>query len=134
VSVSDRLRAISAIYSLFDQLFQPRCAPILLHVDEEGAKPLNSNCYMWWDSFPSVASPDDPHRLILHDAVLAVMEKILTLDSIACQESALHGLGHWQRDHPRLVESIVDRFLQSNTAPDYRLVAYAQAARRGCVL
>jgi hypothetical protein len=78
VSVSDRLRAISAIYSLFDQLFQPRCAPILLHVDEEGVKPLNSNCYMWWDSFPSVASPDDPHRLILHDAVLAVMEKILT--------------------------------------------------------
>ena len=134
VSVSDRLRAISAIYSLFDQLFQPRCAPILLHVDEEGAKPLNSNCYMWWDSFPSVALPDDPHRLILHDAVLAVMKKILTLDSIACQESALHGLGHWQRDHPRRVESIVDRFLQSNTAPDYRLVAYAQAARRGCVL
>ena len=134
VSVSHRLRAIRAIYSLFDQLFRPRCAPIMSHLDEEGANPLNGNCYMWWDSFPSVALPDDPDRLALQDAALAVMGEILTLDSIACQESALHGLGHWQREHPTIVESSIDRFMQSNTALDHRLVAYAQAARCGCVL
>src|SRR5258708_31689963 len=133
-SVSQRLRAIGAIYSLFDQLFRPQCAPIMSHLDEEGAKPLNGNCYMWWDGFPSVALPGDPDRLALHDAVLAVMGKILTLDSIACQESALHGLGHWQRERPMIVESNIDRFLRSNTALDHRLVAYAQAARCGCVL
>jgi hypothetical protein len=134
VTVLERLQAISVIYALFDKLFRPRCAPILLHVDEEGAKPLNRNCYMWWDSFASVALPDDPSRLARHDAVLAVMEKTLTLDSIACQESALHGLGHWQPNHPRPVESIIDRFLQSHTSLDHRIVAYAQAARSGCVL
>ena len=134
VSVSERLRAIRAIYSLFDQLFRPRCTPIMSHLGEEGAKPLNRNCYMWWDSFPLVALSDDPDRLALHDAVVAVMGEILTLDSVACQESALHGLGHWQREHPRVVESTIDRFLQSNTALDHRLVAYAQAARCGCVL
>jgi hypothetical protein len=62
------------------------------------------------------------------------MERILELDSIACQEGALHGLGHWQREYPGEVERIVDRFLESRGGLDARLIDYAKAARCGCVL
>jgi hypothetical protein len=36
--------------------------------------------------------------------LLAVMKEILTLDSLACQESALHGLSHWRHHYSRFVE------------------------------
>jgi len=58
--------------------------------------PLNYVCYMWWDEFPSIASAGDSDLPMLHDAALRTMERILLLSSLACQESALHGLGHWQ--------------------------------------
>jgi hypothetical protein len=54
--------------------------------------------------------------------------------SPACQESALHGLGHWQRDHDRQVNAIIDGFLAANPHIDARLIRYANAARCGCVL
>jgi hypothetical protein len=41
------------------------------------------------------------------------MEHILGLGSLACQESALHGLGHWQRQHATEVARIIDAFVLS---------------------
>jgi hypothetical protein len=66
-------------------------------------------------------------------AALDAMRDVLGLDAVACQESALHGLGHWQSAYPDEVGDIVDAFLA--TAPDRRpdLVRYAQSARVGCV-
>jgi hypothetical protein len=65
---------------------------------------------------------------------LTTMEHILGLSSLACQESALHGLGHWQRQHASEVGRIIDAFVLSQTELDPRLLAYANAARCGCVL
>jgi len=62
------------------------------------------------------------------------MARILGFKSLACQESALHGLGHWQRDHDRQVCAIIDCFLEAHLDLDPRLVTYANAARCGCVL
>jgi hypothetical protein len=62
------------------------------------------------------------------------MARILGFSSIACQESALHGLGHWQRDHDPRVNAIIDDFLEANPDVDTRLVSYANSARCGCVL
>ena len=62
------------------------------------------------------------------------MEHILGLGSLACQESALHGLGHWQRQDASEVARIIDAFVLSQTELDPRLLAYANAARCGCVL
>jgi hypothetical protein len=70
----------------------------------------------------------------MHGHALQAMERILLLESIACQESALHGLGHWQRQCPDAVTVIIDRFLKNATGRDPRLVAYAKSARCGCVL
>jgi hypothetical protein len=82
----------------------------------------------------NLALPDDPDRAALHEAALATMQRILALDSIACREAALHGLGHWQREYPGQVERIVDRFFESKGRIDPRLIDYAKAARCGCVL
>jgi hypothetical protein len=43
------------------------------------------------------ARPDDPRIARLDRAALDVMADALALDAIACQESALHGLGHWRQ-------------------------------------
>jgi hypothetical protein len=131
ISVELRLQAIRSLHGLFENVFQAKCAPVLSHLDEDGALRLNRNCYMWWDTFPSLARPDDPMRMVVHEAALETMRRTLTLRSIACQEAALHGLGHWCRDHPIAVVHIIDEYLRS--AHPVRLDRYAKAARCGCV-
>jgi hypothetical protein len=135
VPVAARLACVEAIHELFANLFAPRCAPALGHLSEPGAEaPLNIVCYMWWDEFPCLALPDDADHRSLHEAALSVMRRILHLDSIACQEAALHGLGHWARGHPSLVGSVVDEFLVAHPAARSQLITYARSARCGCVL
>ena len=135
VPTDARLACIEAIHELFARLFAPRCPPVLGHLSEPGADaPLSIVCYMWWDEFPCLALPEDPDHQLLHEAAVRVMRRSLQLDSIACQEAALHGLGHWARRHPELVERAVDEFLGANPTVRTELIAYARAARCGCVL
>jgi hypothetical protein len=63
-----------------------------------------------------------------------VMRHVLALDALACQESALHGLGHWHLNYPAQLEEAIDVFLESEPQLDPRLQQYAFSARRGCVL
>ena len=44
-------------------------------------------------------------------AVLALLSEISTMDSLACQESALHGLGHWSYYYRAQVRKIIDGYL-----------------------
>ncbi|MGY3145974.1 hypothetical protein ACVWYQ_002973 [Bradyrhizobium sp. USDA 3397] len=134
VPVEDRVRGVTSVAALFAKLFEPRCDPSLSHLSEAASKALNGVCYMWWDAFPSLALPDDPALPTLHDCALQTMDRILQLKSIACQESALHGLGHWHRDYSDKVSQIIDRFCEAHAGIDPRLSAYAQSARCGCVL
>jgi hypothetical protein len=132
VPTEDRLLCIETNACLFEKLFLPRRTPTLSHLSEEGAA-LNTVCYMWWDEFPSVGLAGDPDLPTLHGSVLRSMAKILRLPSLACQESALHGLGHWRSHRPQEVETIIDGFLTERENLDPRLVAYAKAARCGCI-
>jgi len=134
VPIEDRMNCIKAAASIFARLFAPRCTAYLSHLSEAQAGTLNCVCYMWWDEFPSIALPGDLAFDQLHGTVLETMKSILTLDSLACQESALHGLGHWQRWYQRDVATIIDEFLGSSQDIDPRLVTYANSARCGCVL
>jgi hypothetical protein len=129
----ERAAVWSAIADFFRDVLAPRCAAQLGHVAAEPPAPLNTATYMWWESFPGFANPDDPHRALVDDAELAALERILALDSVACQEAALHGLGHWVRREPRC-EAIIDRYLASGRAAMPELEAYARAARCGCIL
>jgi hypothetical protein len=132
VHLEQRIRCLKSFRLLFEHVFAAHCSPHLSHFDEAGARPLNSACYMWWDLFPLCPAPGS--REVIGNTALEVMAEILALDSLACQESALHGLGHWRRAYPNEVEQIIDRFLDANKTSRPELIAYAKSARTGCVL
>ena len=126
-----RQECIRSIGNLFERVFAKRCSEHLSHLDEPGANPLNSACYMWWDSFPSWGDPADASCLERDAEILEVMRKTLSLDSIACQEAALHGLGHWHMHYLEQTETIIDDYLQRDTDLRVKLKDYAHSARRG---
>jgi hypothetical protein len=82
---------------------------------------------------PSIGLDGDPHLAEMR-GYPATMKHILAMDSIACQESALHGLGHWHYLDGGAVETIVDAFIDSHPGARPELFRYARAARCGCVL
>jgi len=129
-----RIDTIGSVTTLFDRLFRTRCSPHLSHLDEPGANPLNLVCYMWWDIAPFGPghAPGDPHAF--DDVVLGVMESQVGMDSIACQESGLHGLGNWMGAYPDRIRRTLDRFLLRRDALRPDVLRYAEAARSGCVL
>ena len=127
----ERAKAWDAVSHFFADLLAPRCSPALGHLSEEGG-PLNCVTYMWWESFPGFANPDDPQRELVDEAELACLKSILALESSACQEAALHGLGHWIRRESRC-ERIIDDYLAAGNAARPELIDYARAARGGCI-
>ena len=128
-----RLEAIESIGDLFEYCFARRCSDHLSHLDEPGANPLNASCYMWWDILPIHGKPEEPARRQTDIAILLVLERTLRLESEACRESALHGLGEWQCYYPLNVERIVDGFIWHNRKIRASLRNYAYAARHGDV-
>ena len=85
---------------------------------------------MWWDILSFATG-----RLSLRcdGELIQAMSRQLDIPAASCQESGLHGLGHWQPRAPDLVERIVDRYLaRSHILPE--LGAYALEARDGSVL
>ena len=132
VPLSDRLRCIDALTTLFRDLFAVRCSPHLGHRSETGESPLNTICYMWWDLFAINPVPEE--RDILLAAALRSQTASLHLPSMACQEAALHGFGHYWDADAAAIQTIIDDWLQQH--PDLRpdLRNYALSARGGCVL
>jgi hypothetical protein len=159
----ERRCAIRAMYVVFERIFDPRCSPQLSHVrtgSEPAINPLNGVCYMWWDVCPlqghagPTAEEDfilateelvdpgprvDPHAADLEAEILGMLERTLTLDNVACQEAALHGLGHRHHKHATQVEQIVDGYIQRRLPAwpadeqGQSLRGYALAARAGRV-
>jgi len=129
-----RIRCVESFAPLFRELFAARCSTHLSHLSPLEVNPLNGACYMWWDIIPFTGAPHDPEHRELDAAALSVMETILSLASVACQESALHGLGHWCSSYPDRVGAIIDHALARAHGWPPALTAYAQSARRGCVL
>jgi len=131
--IDARVQCISAMKTLFSRIFDPRCLSKLSHLDEPGGNELNRICYMWWDIAPlgarSKPSKPDP----VHDACLDVMRDTLSLSNSACQESALHGFGHWAHAYPEFSQRAIDAYLAANPNSRPELKAYALAARSGCV-
>jgi len=125
-----RHRLIQSFEILFRDFFAARCRPGLANEDWG---PLNSACYMWWDFDCWLAAPDPLARNRLDSAFLASMRSILAIDHAACQQSALHGLGHWHRAQGTAVESIIDEFLERERHLPELLREYAHDARRGYV-
>lgn len=130
VALKERLNCVHSIVPLFENCFVPRCTQHLSHFNqtETGTGALNAVCYMWWDTFPLVGEPEDMMKREIDEACLSVMETILQLPSLACQESALHGLGHWGLSYKNRCQGIISAFLK--TYPDLKpeLAEYASHA------
>ena len=127
-----RRRALRSFVPLFQQVMVPRCTPVLSHFDEAGASPLNSACYMWWDLLPLNWTAISADTAFVAD-VFAVLGELLAIPHDACRESALHGLGHSIFFTPGGAP-IIDTFLEQNRDLRPELIAYAKAARTGCIL
>lgn len=133
---SERKRCIHSVYSLFANYFFVRCSRILVNITKEldpEVNPLNLSCFMWWDQLHA-AELGDPSATLVNNECVTVMSKILELNHLACRESALHGLGHWQPYCKEKVEAVIDRFLNENPELNPNLLAYARAARTGRIL
>jgi hypothetical protein len=129
-----RLACLGAIKTLFAQLFGARCTNQPSHGTDaaSGLSALNSICFMWWEILPLHGEPNDPRRIKFDQAVLAVLRETLAMDSLACQESALHGLGHWSYYYRAKVRPIIDNYL-AHAPEDAPLRAYARLAADGQV-
>lgn len=127
-----RIACVHQIRTLYRELFVPRCAERLGHLSEQGGR-LEMICYMFWDVAVFGGPPGQREGNLFEDAVLDVLEDTLHLEHAACQESAIHGLGHRVGRHPERAPAILDRWLRTGPIRDARLRAYAEAARTGCI-
>ena len=132
--LADRICCVDSIFALFRDCFARRCTSHLSYIDEPGAGALNLVCYMWWDIFPLIGHPEDALQRQIDDACLDVMQKTLEIPSIACQESALHGLGHWTLSYGDRCRKIIESFVQNHPDLQPRLRDYAMSASRAEIL
>jgi hypothetical protein len=129
----DRLELASRIDRVYSQIFAARCTPALGHLSEVPDQPLNMLCYMWWDAIvlEGTGAPDLDREFFA--ALIEAMGRILAIPHTACQEGALHGLGHWSEHAPARAAALIDAYLADNRAARPELVNYAHAARAGCI-
>lgn len=130
--LDERIACIRQIATVYRELFVPRCAERLGHLSEEAGR-LEMTCYMFWDIAAIGGPAGEREGNLIEDAVLDVLEGALRLEHAACQESAIHGLGHRVTRHPERAPALLDRWLRTGPIRDERLRAYAESARSGCV-
>ena len=125
---------MESVNQLYANGFVQFCSNYYGHLDSgpENARPLNSACYMLWDmdglECPAINGDTDLLTLSID-----VLSNALRIDSIACNESALHGLGHLATSHRALTSPPINEFLRRrNLPPEIR--EYAEAAKAGYVL
>jgi hypothetical protein len=127
ISWDERARCIRAVYTFFADVLAPRLDGQPERPPEQ--YPLWGTCFMWWGEYWPLCLAD----AVARRETLATVERILSLDSRPCQESCLHGLGHWHLHWPDEVEPIVDRFLASHPKLPRPVREYAEQARCGAV-
>lgn len=141
VPLGRRKQAFRLMYNVYEQIFEPYCEPVLRRYtaketdDDDSA--LNSVCFLWWDMGIPMFDEDErePDPDSMNGTAIGVMERVLAnLTNPACWESALHGLGHYQRFDPPRIRAAIDAFLAAHPDLDPRLREYANAARYGAVL
>jgi len=130
VPESDKTALFSSMYNVFSAVFALKCSTTLAHIARTPQISYNGICYMWWDVLPRHGIPPGREFRAIDEAILGTLVRILELQSLACQESALHGLGHWHVGYPEFVERVIDGFEPRVSA---ELKKYAANARIGHV-
>ena len=136
VPLKQQQLTIAAVKTLYADLFKPSCPDHFGHLDAgpEPPNPLSSACYMLWDMDGGIGTLAARGNATVRDAAYDVLRHALDLDSLACNESALHGLGHLHHVHGKRATRLVDGFLaRRGKAIPVELRRYAEAARIGRV-
>ncbi len=128
---------LDSVLILHEQLFSKICSHYYGHLNN-GPEPdneANGACYMFWDNAEDFLLDDLEAPPLVTDKVclkaVSIMDATLQIRSAACQESALHGLGHWHRWNSAIVEEKIDRFLASDLPVSNEIRNYARKARTG---
>lgn len=112
IDFSLRRDAIIGMETVFRDVFSHLNVGRTLYQNGKNA-PLSyrETCYMWWDLFPRHGAPRKPDLEQTDTVICQTICSILKIDNLACQESALHGLGHWFSSRPDEVVEAVETFL-----------------------
>ena len=138
IDLALRKRCIRSFENLSRALFAPRCSDEVIH----GTKPLDSICYMLWDLAIHNAdriqdNPDGTYSRIRDAEIdkesVNTLARIIAIPSIACQQSALHGLGHLVHD-ACLGADIIQNYLDDHQNLRSDIRKYAQQALLGKIL
>ncbi len=133
VDLGFRLECIRATPSFFVNYVAVHCArPKPVHCAKD-ADALETACFMWWDLWPDRTGLHEsgPDSDAVDSAVLDALTAIAKLPSVACVESALHGLAHRHARQAQRTEEIVSSLLRQTSGWPVELVDYAEAAHRG---
>ncbi len=82
--------------------------------------PIQNACFMWWDYLRGF---NDDKDLKVMNWMFQALAKIIKIDSVECQMSALHGLGHIEHFGK---QKLIEKFLKQH--PNFPLKDYALAA------
>lgn len=129
-----RQRVLQSFVPLFRDVMAVRCSPVMGSESEPASSALKSACYMWWDLICLIGNEEDDPELL--QEVPRVLEALLAIDHVACQESAIHGLGHWAFYQREPAVSVLGRYLERADSQGLRpeLVEYAEHAMTGMIL
>ena len=129
-----RLSCIAATPLFFADYLAGQCPRTKVTYRAHDTDELERVCFMWWDPWPD-RGRNEPgaDSAAVDSAVLDALAAIGRLRSVACAESALHGLGHRYETSPERVDGIVADMLSHSSEWPRELVEYAAAARRGAV-
>ncbi len=132
-SFEKKVEAILSMKKLYSECFFKLCRPRLGHLSED-MNELESFCYMIWDVSPLSYCENNDQKDRFYSAIAEVMEYALSLNNIACKESALHGLGHLiSPPHYPRAKDIIQNFIDKNKNADPRIIKYAEQAKTGMI-
>ena len=88
---------------------------------------------MLWDFTPLSYCDEQKDKDELYAALVEVMGHAISLDSVACIESGLHGLGHIEHSY-KPAGDVVKQFIDTKGHElDEDLLQYARMAQKGYV-
>jgi hypothetical protein len=121
------IRCIEKLEYIYRKLFYYKCTKTLSHKNQLPDNPINAICYMLWD----IAPPVEDNMIT---PVVALLSNILSLDHIAIQEGAIHGLGHLGERYGDVAINEIKKFIDYNNNISEDLRLYAERAIRGNLL
>jgi len=131
VELEVRLACIRETPSFFAKYVAVQCTRPVPIYRARDSDDLELICFMWWDLWPQ--HEPGPDSETVDSAVCDALMAIATLPSVACVESALHGLGHRHARDAQRTQKIISSLLRQAKDWPIELMQYAEAALRGTV-